>query len=102
MRRGKISYNSFKLYAKKLRLFLRTAREQYYVRRLASLKYDVKRNWKVLSSLMGTNKKSLHKESIVDGVSTNHTTKLCDVFCNYFIDHPRNTHESIPISTSHH
>ena len=102
MRRGLISYNSFKLYAKKLRLLLRTAREQYYVRRLDSLNYDVKRNWKVLNSLMGKNKKSLHKEFIVDGVSTNDTTKICDAFCNYFIDHQRNIHESIPISISHH
>ena len=57
MTRGMISYYSFKLYAKKLRLLLRTARKKYYVRRLDSLNYDVKRNLKVLNSLMGKNKK---------------------------------------------
>ena len=87
---------------KKLRLLVGTAREQYYVRRLHSLNQDVKRNWKVLDSLMGKNKKSLHKEFIVDGVSTNDTTKIWNAFCNYFNDYPRNIHGSTPISTSHH
>ena len=35
----------------------------------------MKQNWKVLKGLMGKNKKTLHKEFIVDGVSTNDTTK---------------------------
>ena len=87
---------------KKLRFVLRTAREQYYVRRLESLNYDVKRNWKVLDSLMGKNKKSLHKEFTVDGVSTNDTNKICEALGNYFIDHPKNIHGSNPIRTSHH
>ena len=102
MRRGMISWNSYKLYIKKLRLSLRTAREQYYLKRLNSLNLGVKRNWKVLNSLKGKNKKSLHKEFNGDRVSTNATTKIFGAFCNYFIDHPRNIHGSIPISTSHH
>ena len=55
MSRGMISYISFNLYAKKLRLLLRTALEKCYVRRLGSLNYDVKRNWKVLNSRMCKN-----------------------------------------------
>ena len=47
-----------KLLVKQLRLLLGTAREQNYVRRLDSFNYDVKRNWKVLNSLMGKNKKN--------------------------------------------
>ena len=89
MRRGMISDNSYKLHVKKLRLLLRTAQEQYYVRRLDSLNYDVNRNWNVLNSLMGKNKKSLHKDFIVDGVSTNDTNEICDVFCNCFFGHPK-------------
>ena len=27
---------------------------------------------------------------------------MCDIFCKYFIDNPRNIHEPIAISTSHH
>ena len=55
MRRGKISYNSYKFYVKKLSLLLITALEQYFVRRLDSLNNDAKQNWKVLNSLMGKN-----------------------------------------------
>ena len=36
----------------KLRLLLRTAREQFFVRRPSSLNTDMKRNWKNLNSLM--------------------------------------------------
>ena len=50
---------------------------------------------------MGKNKKSIHKEFTVEGVSTNDSTKICDAFCNYFIDYPRNIHGSVPISISH-
>ena len=75
-----MSYNSYKLYVKKLRLLLRKTRKHNYVTRLGSLNSNAKRNWKVLNSLMGKNKKSLHKEFNVDGVSTNDTAKNCDVF----------------------
>ena len=84
MRRDMISWNSYKFYVKKLHLLLRTIREQCYVRRLDSL------NKYVLNSLMG--KKSLHNDFIVDGDSTNDTAKICDAFCNSFIDQPRNDH----------
>ena len=50
---------------------------------------------------MGENKKSLHKQFIVVGVLRNDTTKIYDAFCNYSIDHTRNIHGYIPISTSH-
>ena len=51
---------------------------------------------------MGKNKKSLQKEFFIYGVSTTYTTKICNSICNYFIDHPKNIHESIPFSNSHH
>ena len=51
---------------------------------------------------MDRNEKSLHKEFNDDGVSTNDTTKIRDALCNHSIDHPRNFHGSISISTSHH
>ena len=102
MRPDMTSYNSYKLNVKKLRLLLRAAREQYYGRRLDSLNNDVKQNWKVSNSLMSRNKKSLHKECIVDVVSTNGTTKICDALGNYFIEHPSNIQGSITISTSRH
>ena len=57
LRNGLLSYNVYKIYVKKLRLLLRTAREQYFVRRLTSLNTDMKRNLKVLNSLMGKSKK---------------------------------------------
>ena len=87
---------------KKLRLLLGTAREQYFFRRLTSFSTDRKINWKVLNSLIGKNKKSLQKAFIIVGVSITDTTKICNSFCNHFIDHPKNVHESIPVSNSHH
>ena len=57
MRRGMMSYNSYELYVKKLRLLLRKAKERYNARRLDFLKVDVKLNCKILKSLMDKNKK---------------------------------------------
>ena len=42
------------------------------------------------------------KEFIIDGVSTTDSTKICNSLWNYFIDHPKNIHESNPFSNSHH
>ena len=75
-----LSYNMYKLYVGKLRLLLRTAGEQYFVRTLISRYTDMKRNWKILNRQMGKNKKWLKKEFIVDGVSTTDTTKNLYLF----------------------
>ena len=61
----------------------------------------MKRNWKFFNGLMRKSKKVLHKEIIVYGISTNDTSEIGNYFCIYFIDHPRNIHESIPYSSSH-
>ena len=45
---------------------------------------------------------SLQKEFIIDRISTTDTAKICNSFCNYFINHPKNIDESIPVSHSHH
>ena len=71
-----IKYIYYKVYVRNLRLLLSTAREQYYVQRLCSFNNDIQRSWKVLDGLMGRSKKLLHKEFIVDGVSTHDTAKL--------------------------
>ena len=85
-------------------MLLRTAGEKYYSRRLDSINNDVKRNWKVLNRPMGKikKKKSFRKECIADVDSKNYTTKICDAFCNYFIDHTRIHRGSISVSTSQH
>ena len=66
LRNALLSYNVYKIYMKKLRLLLRTTREQYFVRRLSFPDTDKKRNWKFSNSLMGKNKNSLEKEFIFD------------------------------------
>ena len=59
---------------KKLCLLLRPARQQYYVRRLDSLnKKRYETNLEVFEQPDGL-KKSIHKEFIVDGASTNNNT----------------------------
>ena len=103
MRRGMISYILFKLYVKKLHLYLRTAREQKYSRWLDSLYNILNRNWKALNSLMAKNKTKISLQKlIVDGFSTYDTTKVRDNLCNSFIYHPRNIHRTILISISNH
>ena len=42
----------------------------------------------------------LGTDFIVDGFSTNDTSKFCKSFCTCFIDHLKSNHESIPFSTS--
>ena len=70
MRRGMIIYNSLKLYAEKLSLILRKAKEQYFVGRLDSLNYDVKRSWKFLNSLMGKKKHSIRSSLLTESQQT--------------------------------
>ena len=102
LRNGLLSHIVYKNYVKKLRLLLKTVRKQYLFRRLSSLNTDMKRKYKVLNNLMGNNKKSLQKEFNIDGVSTTDNTKICNSFCNYIIDHPKNIHEPIPARNSQH
>jgi len=102
MRRNFTSSDSYKFLAKKVRLLLKTAREEYYVSQLCSLNHDLKRNWRVLNSLMGRNKKSSNKSFKIDGSTTDDPTTISNSFCEHFIDHPKNIHESIPLSNSHH
>ena len=53
LRNGLANYKLYKVYAKKLRLLIRTAREQSYVQRLWYLNNYMQRNWKVLIGLGG-------------------------------------------------
>ena len=47
---------SYEEYSKRLQLFIRKNEEQYYVNKLNSLGNDVKRNWKILNSLLNKSK----------------------------------------------
>ena len=57
----------------------------------------MKHNWTLLNGLMERKKKFA-----VDGVPINDTAKTCNSFCNYFIEHFRNIHVSIPLSSPDH
>ena len=61
----------------------------------------MKRNWKASNGLMVKSKKCNHKEFIVNLVSTNDTSKICNSFSHYFIDRPGNIHQSIPFCSCH-
>ena len=95
LRNGSIRNISYKV------CVLKTARQKCYAQRLCSFNNDMHRNWKVSKDLMGKVKKILHKKFIVDGVSTNDTSKVCNSFCNYYIDNPTIIHEGFPFSSSH-
>ena len=55
MKQNLILRASYREYAAELRKLLRVAEQEYYVRRFNSLDRDMKRNWKILNTLLGKN-----------------------------------------------
>ena len=96
MKQGIITNNSYKAYTSRLRALIRTAEQEYHENRFNSLGKDCKRNWKILNKLLGRAKKSLPKAFRINNGTTSDPNDISNMFCEYFVNHPKNIHSSIP------
>ena len=99
-RDGIITARSYKSYTGELRRLLRTAEEEYYVRKFTSLNGDMKRNWNILNGLLGRNVEKSFDHLIINGSVISDPQIIANEFGRYFISHPMNIHDNIPTSTS--
>ena len=99
MRSGRITNISYKQYAAELRKLLRMAEEKYYQRKLLSLNNDMKRSWKILNKLLGRNQMSPSNSFLINNQNISDPKNISEAFSKYFVEHPKNIHDSIPPST---
>ena len=99
MKRGLIARESFKRYEKALRELLQMAEEDYHVQKLGSLSRNLKKNWRILNSLLGKRKSQIADHFIINNEPIYDPKSIADAFNNYFVSHPMELHNSIPDST---
>ena len=98
VKRNRIALSSYKAYCKALSSLLNIAEEEYFENKFASLRCDMKKNWRLLNNMLGKNVKSSHREFLIDGVKTEDQNIISKSFCEYFIEYPKSIHQSIPTS----
>ena len=96
VRTAKITPRSYDLYVKSLRNLMKTAEQQYYVRRFDSLGNDIKKNWKILNGLLGKSKAKLSDHFILNNEKVYNSDRISEAFGRYFIENPRTINNSIP------
>ena len=100
MKQNLILRASYREYAAELRKLLRVAEQEYYVRRFNSLDKDMKRNWKILNTLLGKNSVKTTDSFLINNNQVSDFKTICTEFGRYFIEHPEPVHSSIPSSSS--
>ena len=99
-KQGVITHESYRVYETKLRKLLRAAEQEYFIKRFDSLGNDPRKNWKTLNKLLGQSRKILPSTFKIDGGTTSNPEDISNHFGDYFINHPKNIHSSIPQSSS--
>ena len=100
MKQRLITVECYKKLAADIKKLLRSVEDEYYVKKLQSLSGDSKKNWRLLNKLMQKHKNDLPKNFTVGGVETTNETVISNNFSQYFRDHPKFIHDSIPASVS--
>ena len=98
-RRGIITAESYRRCSSRLRSLLRFARREYTRNKLRSLKTDPKKNWRVLNELLGRGSRSASGSFVHNGDNIESPLQISNLFCKYFVEHPRNIHGTIPPSS---
>ena len=92
---GRISHYSYKKYCNALRDLLRIAEEDYHVYKLQSLEKNSKQNWTILNGLLGRKRSNISDHFTINDRLISDPTVIANEFCNYFVEHPINIHQSI-------
>jgi len=79
----------------------RLSKSQYYSNLLRKYRDDIRKTWKVLNSIIGSNndKSNISNSFLIDGVSETNCNKITNGFCNYFTNIGKVLADNIPNST---
>ena len=97
-KRGRITFQSYKEIAAKVQKILNLAKTEYYQHMFDLFGNDMKKNFDLLNKMMKKDKKKPCTSFVLDGVHEANPSRIADAFNDYFIDHPKMIHDSIPIS----
>ena len=96
MKLGQLTRESYKKYCKALRDLLRMDEEDYHVFKLYTLDRDKRRNWVTLNALLGRKTSSVSDFFVINNKEEGDPVVIANAFCDYFVSHPKNIHNSIP------
>ena len=99
MKSGIITRSCYNKYVKCLRFLLNIAERNYFVSKLANLRSNPKKNWKVINGLMNRNPSSLPQNFLIDDNLVSSPSKIADSFNLFFTSKPEDIHKSIPASS---
>ena len=79
-------YQSYIKYRNVLNSLKRTTKQSYYGNLLTEYKYDIRKTWKILNTIIGgtNDKTSILDNCIINGSSSTDQNNIADGFCNYF------------------
>ena len=97
-RRGEITKECYRKYCADLRKLIKSSKNNYYVNRFNALGNNMRKNWKLLNSLLGKNKDEIAGEFKIQDQLISDPKKICEDFSNYFVSHPQNIHNNITSS----
>ena len=95
---GLITYNSFKIYCRKLRYLLKCAEAKYYERRFNKLKTNARDNWNLLRDLLNINSQNNCSRLLVNNVIHSDSNQIAQLFADYFYEVPINLANNVPPS----
>ena len=88
--------NSYKIYVRSLRKFLKTKKQKYYVNCFNTLGTDTNRNWKLSNSVLGRSSSKVLSHLEVDGTEVTDTKHICEKLNSHFTLNPKSIQDSIP------
>ena len=97
-----LNHTAFKAYRNTLTSLIRTAKAQYYKRKLEEVKHDSKKLWQLLLSIIRKNKPNddLPRHFVVDGMHINQPDIISDKFNSFLCNIATNLEAAIPHSAT--
>ena len=95
-----ISFESYKRYSALLRNVLETAVKDYHVFKLNQMGNDMKKNWALMNKLLNKKTKNISSRFVINDEDVTEPQLISNEFNNYFINHPVNISENIPVATN--
>ena len=88
LKRGIITYNSFKTYSQRLRILLRAAENQYYCSAFSNIHGDQRKHWKLLNQMLGRQRSTPISKFIINGESVSSNNIIANAFNLHFNNAP--------------
>ena len=85
-KRGTVSFATYNQYKNNLNISIRRARKNFFIRKFNNCRHDIKKTWKIINSVLSTNKKTDRVVTILDseGCEISSPPGVSGAFCDYF------------------